>query len=51
VFKFDLQGIEMERTYLQGMDLEKPALAMIQANREGKKVTFQELVEADREHR
>ena len=44
-------SIEMERAYLQGVDLEKLTLAMIQANREGKKVTFQELVEADLENR
>lgn len=38
---------EMERAYLQGVDIEKITLAMIHANREGGDFTFQELVEAD----
>jgi uncharacterized protein YqfA (UPF0365 family) len=42
-------SIEMERAYLQGLDLEKITLAMIQANREGKMVTFEELVNAEME--
>ena len=44
-------SIEMERAYLQGVDLEKVTLALIHANREGKEFTFQKLVEADLENR
>ena len=35
----------------QGVDLEKVTLALIQANRDGKEVAFQELVEAEMEGR
>ena len=42
---------EMESAYLQGVDLEKVTLALIHAHREGKTVTFRELVEADLEYR
>jgi uncharacterized protein YqfA (UPF0365 family) len=42
---------EMESAHLQGGDVEKATLAFIQANREGKKVTFQEIVEAEMEGR
>jgi hypothetical protein len=41
----------MERAYLQGVDVEKATLAFIQANRDGKKVIFQEIVEAAMEGR
>ena len=44
-------SIDMERAYLQGVDLEKITLALIHAHREGKEFTFQELVEADLENR
>jgi uncharacterized protein YqfA (UPF0365 family) len=43
--------IEMEQAYLQGVDVEKATLAFIQANRDGKQVTFQEIVEAEMDGR
>ncbi len=42
---------EMESAYLQGVDLEKVTLAMIHAQRKGKNMLFQEIVEADLEGR
>jgi uncharacterized protein YqfA (UPF0365 family) len=38
---------EVERAYLQGADLERITHAWIEAHREQKSVSFQELVEAD----
>lgn len=42
---------QMESAYLQGVDLEKLTLAMIRAKKQGKDVTFEELVTADLEDR
>jgi hypothetical protein len=42
---------QLERAYLQGVDLEKLTLAMIHAKKEGMEVTFEELVESDLEGR
>ena len=39
--------VELERAYLQGCDLEKLTLAMIEANRRGMKITFQEALDAE----
>lgn len=47
----DVSVDDMERAYLQGVDLEKVTLAMIQAKKENMDVTFQELVDADLEDR
>lgn len=42
---------QVERAYLQRVDLEKLALAMVQAKKQGMDVTWEELVELEREHR
>jgi uncharacterized protein YqfA (UPF0365 family) len=42
-----LSCVELERAYLQGCDVEKLTLAMIEANRRGMNVTFQEAVDAE----
>jgi hypothetical protein len=42
---------EMEKAYLQGVSIERITLAMIQAKKQRKRVTFQQLVELDREDR
>jgi uncharacterized protein YqfA (UPF0365 family) len=42
---------QAEMAYLQGADLEKLTLALIQAKRQGVDVTLEELLEADRDHR
>ncbi|MBN2294367.1 MAG: flotillin-like FloA family protein [Pirellulales bacterium] len=47
----DISSNEMERAYLQGVDLEKVTLAMIRSEQESKGLKFQELVEADLENR
>jgi uncharacterized protein YqfA (UPF0365 family) len=39
--------VEMERAYLQRVDLEKITLAVIEAKRRGSEMTVQELVDAD----
>ena len=41
----------MEKAWVQGVDLEKVTLAIIQANRENMGITFQELVDAELENR
>lgn len=46
-----VSAAEMESAYLQGVDLEKMTLAMIEAKRRDLPVTFQELVEYEREGR
>jgi len=42
---------EMEKAWIQGVDLEKVTLAVIQATKNNMDVTFEELVDADREDR
>ena len=42
---------ELEKAYLQGADIEKLILAMIQANRQNIDITFQELIDADLDDR
>ncbi len=42
---------EMERAYLQGVDLEKVTLAAIEAKKQGIDITFDELVDAERQDR
>ena len=42
-----LSRVDVERAYLQGVDIVKITLAMIRAKKEGIDVTFQELVDAD----
>lgn len=42
-----LSSIELERAYLQGCDLEKLVLAMIEAKKRGQDIKFQEAVDAD----
>ena len=42
-----LSAREVERAYLQGVDLEKMALAFIRAEKDGMDLTFEQLVEAD----
>jgi uncharacterized protein YqfA (UPF0365 family) len=46
-----LSRVEVERAYLQGVDLEKVTLAFIQAKKENPGTTFKELVEADLDNR
>ncbi|MDY0167601.1 MAG: flotillin-like FloA family protein [Thermoguttaceae bacterium] len=46
-----LSVTEVERAFLQGVDLEKVILAYVRAKKDDMDVTFQELVEADLEHR
>jgi uncharacterized protein YqfA (UPF0365 family) len=40
-------SVELERAYLQGVDIEKVALAFIDTQKRGKKVSFQDLVDAE----
>jgi len=47
----DLSREELERAYLQGADLDKLARAVIRAKEQNIEITFQELVEADRNDR
>ena len=42
-----LSSYELEQAYLQGCDLEKLVLAMIEANKRGLNITWQEAVDAD----
>ena len=42
-----LSCVDLERAYLQGCDVEKLTLAMIEANKRGLDITFQDAVEAD----
>ena len=42
---------DMEKAYLQGVDLEKVTLAIIEAKKQGIDVTFDELVDAERHDR
>jgi len=46
-----LSRVEVERAYLQGLDIEKVTLAMIRAKKEGIDVSFQDLVDAELENR
>jgi len=46
-----LSAAEVERAYLQGVDLEKVVLAFVRAKNHGMEITFRELVEADQEDR
>jgi uncharacterized protein YqfA (UPF0365 family) len=40
-------SVELERAYLQGVDIEKVALAFIDTQKHGKKISFQDLVDAE----
>ena len=42
---------ELERAYLQGIDIEKVAMAYVTARERGNNFTFEELVDAERESR
>ena len=42
-----LSCVELERAYLQGCDVEKLTLAMIEANKRGMNITFQDAVDAE----
>jgi uncharacterized protein YqfA (UPF0365 family) len=46
-----LSSSEVERAYLQGVDLEKITLAYIRAKKENMDLTFQDLVDADLDFR
>jgi uncharacterized protein YqfA (UPF0365 family) len=46
-----LSCVDLERAYLQGCDVEKLTLAMIEANRRGLNLTFQEAIDAERHGR
>ena len=46
-----LSAAEVERAYLQGVNLEKLILAFIRAKKDGMAITFEELVEVDQEDR
>jgi hypothetical protein len=41
----------MEKAYLQGVNLEKVTLALIEAKKQGVEITFDELVDAERHDR
>jgi uncharacterized protein YqfA (UPF0365 family) len=47
----DVSCKDMQRAYLQGADLEKIALALIEAKKQGIDITFDELLDADRSDR
>lgn len=40
-------SVELERAYLQGVNIEKVALAFIDTQKDGKKVLFQDTVDAE----
>lgn len=42
---------DMEKAYLQGVDLEKVTLAFIEAKKQGLEISFNELVDAERQDR
>ena len=46
-----LSSREVERAYLQGVDLEKIVLAFIRAKKDDMDLTFEQLVEADLDNR
>ncbi len=46
-----VSSAEVERAYLQGVDLERVVLAYVRAKKDGMEMTFQELVDADLEGR
>lgn len=42
-----LSSVEVEKAYMQGVDLERIALAYVRAKKENMDITFQDLVETD----
>jgi len=47
----DVSYSDLERAYLQGVDLEKVTLAAIEAKKQGIEIAFDELVDAERRDR
>lgn len=47
----DIPTEQLERAYLAGADVERAVLAMVRANETGKAVTWEEVIQADREER